>query len=146
LQVRAKIGKITASDSSGWMISMLNAIALLLICQLAGETLAHFLALPLPGPVIGMVLLLVALMLRAPLPEATAETADGILKHLSMLFVPAGVGVVQQLDLLGAEGGRLLGVIVLSTIFALAITAITFAAIARLMGADDEHEHKEASE
>lgn len=125
---------------------MLNAIALLLICQLAGETLAHFLALPLPGPVIGMVLLLLLLVLRAPLPEATGETADGILKHLSMLFVPAGVGVVQQLDLLGAEGGRLLGVIVISTIFALGVTAVTFAAIARLIGVDQEHEHKEVGE
>jgi holin-like protein len=125
---------------------MLNAIALLLICQLAGETVAHFMALPLPGPVIGMVLLLLALMLRAPLPDATGETADGILKHLSMLFVPAGVGVVQQLDLLGAEGGRLLAVIVLSTIFALGITAVTFAGIARLIGADNEHEQRKVGE
>lgn len=117
---------------------MLNAIALLLACQLAGETLAHFLFLPLPGPVIGMVLLLAALMLRAPLPEATASTADGLLKHLSMLFVPAGVGVVQQLDLLGEEGGRLLAVIAISTIFALAVTALTFAGVAKLLGVSGE--------
>lgn len=117
---------------------MLNAIALLLACQLAGETLARFLSLPLPGPVIGMVLLLAALMLRAPLPEATASTADGLLKHLSMLFVPAGVGVVQQLDLLGEEGGRLLAVIAISTIFALAVTALTFAGVAKLMGDSGE--------
>lgn len=121
---------------------MLHAIALLLVCQLAGETIAHALALPLPGPVIGMVLLLGALLLRAPLPEATASTADGLLKHLSMLFVPAGVGVVQQLDLLGAEGGRLIAVIVLSVIFALAVTAVTFAAVAKLIGAEDEHQER----
>ncbi len=125
---------------------MLNAITLLLICQLAGETLARVLMLPLPGPVIGMVLLLIGLLIRFPLPEATGETADGILKHLSMLFVPAGVGVVQQLDILGAEGGRLLIVIVLSTILALTVTAVTFAGVARLIGGDEEPELKEASE
>jgi holin-like protein len=115
---------------------MLHAIALLLGCQLAGETLTHFLSLPLPGPVIGMVLLLAALMLRLPLPQSTGDAADGILKHLSMLFVPAGVGVVQQLDLLGAEGGRLLAVIVISTLVALTVTALTFAGVAKLLGDD----------
>ena len=83
---------------------------------------------------------------RLSLPRATAETSDGLLKHLSMLFVPAGVGVVQQLDLLGEEGGRLLAVIVLSTIIALAVTALTFAAVARLMGVSGEEEREEPAE
>jgi putative effector of murein hydrolase LrgA (UPF0299 family) len=117
---------------------MLHAIVVLLVCQLAGETLAHFLALPLPGPVIGMMLLLAALMLRLPLPKATEGTADGLLQHLSLLFVPAGVGVVQQLDLLGAEGGRLLVVILGSTIVALAATALTFTWVAKLIGQSEE--------
>lgn len=117
---------------------MLHAIALLLVCQLAGETLAHFLALPLPGPVIGMMLLLAALMLRLPLPKATEGTADGLLQHLSLLFVPAGVGVVQQLDLLGTEGGRLLIVILGSVVIALTATALTFSWVAKLMGQSEE--------
>lgn len=117
---------------------MLHAIVVLLVCQLAGETLAHFLALPLPGPVVGMMLLLAALMLRLPLPRATEGTADGLLQHLSLLFVPAGVGVVQQLDLLGAEGGRLLVVILGSTIVALAATALTFTWVAKLIGQSEE--------
>ena len=117
---------------------MLHAIVVLLVCQLAGETLAHFLALPLPGPVIGMMLLLAVLTARLPLPKATEGTADGLLQHLSLLFVPAGVGVVQQLDLLGAEGGRLLLVILGSTIVALAATALTFTWVAKLMGQGDE--------
>jgi holin-like protein len=125
---------------------MLQAFALLLICQLAGETIAHFLSLPIPGPVIGMVLLLAALLLRAPLPEETGSTADGLLKNLSLLFVPAGVGVVQQLDLLGAIGGRLLLVIILSAVIALAVTALSFAAIARLMGVDKDHEEEETGQ
>ncbi|HWK87003.1 MAG TPA: CidA/LrgA family protein [Xanthobacteraceae bacterium] len=119
---------------------MLHAIVVLLVCQLAGETLAHFLALPLPGPVIGLMLLLAVLMLRVPLPKETEETADGLLRHLSLLFVPAGVGVVQQFDLLGAEGGRVMIVIFGSVIIALAATALTFTWVAKLMGQDNEHE------
>ena len=67
-----------------------------------------------------MVLLFVLLLARAPLPSAIDDTAGGILKHLSLLFVPAGVGVVQQLPLIGDEGIRLLVIILLSTIIALA--------------------------
>lgn len=119
---------------------MLHAVVVLLVCQLAGETLAHFLALPLPGPVIGLMLLLAVLMLRVPLPKETEETADGLLRHLSLLFVPAGVGVVQQFDLLGAEGGRVMIVIFGSVIIALAATALTFTWVAKLMGQDNEHE------
>jgi holin-like protein len=71
------------------------------------------------------------------LPAAIGDTSEGILKHLSLLFVPAGVGVVQQLKLLGDEGGRLILIIVLSTVIALTVTAVTFAALARALGDSD---------
>jgi putative effector of murein hydrolase LrgA (UPF0299 family) len=122
---------------------MLHAIALLLVCQLAGETAAHFLSLPIPGPVIGMVLLLAALLLRVPLPSETQSTSEGLLRHLSLLFVPAGVGVVQQLDFLGEAGPRLVALVVLTAIIALAATALTFAGIARLMGITGEENKRE---
>lgn len=96
-------------------------------------------ALPVPGPVVGMVLLFAALLMRAPLPKETGDTADGILKHLSLLFVPAGVGVVQHFTLLGGEGVRLLIVVVLGTVITLAVTAFTFAGVARLMGLSDQN-------
>jgi holin-like protein len=73
------------------------------------------------------------MVLKTPLPSALVETANGLLKHLSLLFVPAGVGVVQQLDRLGSEGVRLVAVIVLSTAITLAVTALTFAGVARLI-------------
>jgi holin-like protein len=119
------------------MHTMLAALASLLVCQLAGEAVVRVAALPVPGPVVGMVLLFVAMLLRAPLPTETGDTADGLLKHLSLLFVPAGVGVVQHLSLLGGDGLRLLAVVVLGTVITLAITALTFAGVARLMGASD---------
>lgn len=85
---------------------------------------------------IGLALLFVWLTARIPIPQTTHETADGILKHLSLLFVPAGVGVVQQLPLLGAEGWMLLTIILVSIALSLAATAITFAAVAKLMKID----------
>jgi holin-like protein len=117
---------------------MLHAFAILLCLQLAGEALVRAVGSPVPGPVIGLALLFVWLLTRIPLPQATHETADGILKHLSLLFVPAGVGVVQQLPLLGAEGWKLLAIILVSIALSLAATAVTFAAIAKLMKIDDE--------
>jgi putative effector of murein hydrolase LrgA (UPF0299 family) len=112
---------------------MLYAFAILLSCQLAGEAFVRALAFAVPGPVVGMVLLSALMLLKAPLPSELGDTADGLLKHLSLLFVPAGVGVVQQLDRLGGEGVRLLAVIVLSTAITLAVTALVFAGVARRM-------------
>lgn len=115
---------------------MLRAFAILLCLQLAGEAAVRALGSPLPGPVIGLALLFVWLVARIPIPQSTHETADGILRHLSLLFVPAGVGVVQQLPLLGAEGWKLLAIILVSITLSLAATAVTFAAIAKLMKID----------
>jgi putative effector of murein hydrolase LrgA (UPF0299 family) len=116
---------------------VLAAIAALLVCQLAGEAVVRALSLPVPGPVVGMVLLFALLLVRAPLPALISETADGLLKHLSLLFVPAGVGVVQHLELLGNTGLRLIAVVILTTVIALAVTALTFAGVARLLRIDD---------
>lgn len=122
---------------------MLHAFAILLSLQLAGEALVRAVGSPLPGPVIGMALLFLFLVARIPLPQATQETSDGLLKHLSLLFVPAGVGVVQQLPLLGAEGWKLLLVILVSITLSLAATAITFAALAKLMKIESDAPREE---
>lgn len=115
---------------------MLHAFAVLLCLQLAGEALVRAIDSPLPGPVIGLALLFVWLFAKLPLPQETNETSDAILKHLSLLFIPAGVGVVQQLPLLGSEGWKLLLIILVSIVLSLAATAVTFAALAKLMRID----------
>ena len=85
--------------------------------------LARGLALPVSGPVIGMLLLLLAL--RAPaVRERVAVCADFLLSHLSLLFVPVGVGVMTHLGLVGQYGVRMLIVIVLSTWIGLGVTAL----------------------
>ncbi|MEH3146404.1 MAG: CidA/LrgA family protein [Methylobacterium frigidaeris] len=119
---------------------MIVSLTLLLLCQLLGEILARGLSLPLPGPVIGMALLLVVLVLRdrrpgglpQPLVDGTLEsTGKGLLAHLSLLFVPAGVGVVGRLDVLAAHGVALAVTLVVSTAAALAATVLTFTWVAR---------------
>ena len=103
-------------------MNALRGLAWLLALQSVGELLARGLSLPFPGPVIGMVLLLVALQasaVRAPVQAC----ANFLLAHLSLLFVPVGVGVITHLGLLGQYGGRMLLVVVLSTWLGLAVTA-----------------------
>lgn len=103
---------------------MLKAITLLLLFQLAGEAVALFFALPVPGPVIGMGLLFAALALsRGPSAELRG-TAQNLLQHLSLLFVPAGVGVMLHLQRMADEWLPIVVALVLSTFLAIAATAV----------------------
>ena len=117
---------------------MLHAMTAILICQLLGETAARALHLPLPGPVLGMVLMLGLLVAYPPLLQTLRATAQGILMHLSLLFVPAGVGVVGHISTLGDQTAAILLAVVGSTIAAIAAGALTFAAVARLTGSQDD--------
>ncbi len=104
-------------------MNALSGLAWLLGLQSVGELLARGLSLPFPGPVVGMLLLLVAL--RAPaVREPVAACANFLLAHLSLLFVPVGVGVMTHLGLVGEFGVRMLVVVVLSTWIGLAVTAL----------------------
>jgi len=102
-------------------MTALRGLAVLLVFQALGEALAHAFALPFPGPVLGMILLLPALRL-AWLREPVRAAAEALLSHLSLLFVPVGVGVITHLDLISRYGVRLLLVIVVSTWIGLAVT------------------------
>jgi len=130
---------------------MIAALAAILLCQLLGEAIVRELGLPLPGPVIGMVLMLVALALRdtlhigwpRPLANGTLEgVARGLLANLALLFVPAGVGVIQNLGLLGQYGVALGIALVASTLAALIATVFTFVFVARLVGSRPDPESR----
>ena len=104
-------------------MNALRGLAFLLLLQSLGELLSRGLSLPFPGPVIGMLLLLLAL--RWPLVrQPVAACADFLLSHLSLLFVPVGVGVMTLLSIVSQYGGRMLVVLVLSTLIGLAVTAL----------------------
>ena len=105
----------------------IQGLAWLLTMQSMGELVSRGLALPFPGPVIGMMMLLLALRVPA-VREPVAACANFLLSHLSLLFVPVGVGVMTHLGLLGQYGVRMLLVIVLSTWIGLAVTALVLGA------------------
>lgn len=117
---------------------MLHALLAILACQLIGEAASHALALPLPGPVLGMILMVLALQLVPPLAAILRPVAQTILGHMSLLFVPAGVGVVGHFAAFSGQGLALALAIIGSTVAAIAVGALSFVAVARLTGNRDD--------
>jgi holin-like protein len=128
---------------------MLPAITLLIVLQLVGEVIARGLALPVPGPVIGLVLLLVGLMVRGARghspPPALEDTAQGLLRHLSLLFVPAGVGVTTLLATLREDGPAILVALAVSAVATIVVTALVMRALAPPPDAGEEGRAGDAS-
>jgi holin-like protein len=119
---------------------MIASLSLILLCQLAGEVIVRGLGLPMPGPVVGLIMLLLlllardrfAMLARGPLQGDGVEGASrGLLAHLSLLFIPAGVGVVQRLDVLAGNALAITAALVVSTTLSLGVTAWVFALVAR---------------
>ena len=106
----------------------LRGLALLLLCQSAGEVVARGAHLPLPGPVLGM-LVLVAMLGWQPLRAPAGQAADALLAHLSLLFVPVGVGVMTHLALISQYGVRMGLALLVSTWVGLAVTALVLRAL-----------------
>ncbi len=103
---------------------MIAYLTLILACQLAGEVIVGFLGLPVPGPVLGMVLLFLLLLWRGEVPEALDQTANGLLRGMSLLFVPAGAGVMLHFQLLGEALLPLSAALIVSTLATIAVTAL----------------------
>jgi holin-like protein len=118
---------------------MLQGFFILLACQLIGESVSRGLDVPIPGPVLGIMLLLLILAIRgrqtgtdlagrdAPLGLA----ADGLLRNLGLLFVPAGVGIVQSFHLVLAHGVAIVVALIGSTIITLSVTVCVFRLVSR---------------
>jgi holin-like protein len=124
---------------------MIISLTVILLCQLLGEVVARGLGWPLPGPVLGMLFLLVFLSLRGRIATRVPElgktldsTGKGLLAHLSLLFIPASVGVVQRLDVLAEYGIGLAVALVVSTFVTLVVTVVTFVVVSRLSGSSME--------
>jgi putative effector of murein hydrolase LrgA (UPF0299 family) len=124
---------------------MIESLLILLFCQLLGEALVHELTLPLPGPVAGMMLLFLALLWRGrkcpgdpQVPEALADTSDALLRNLSLLFIPAAVGIVQHTGILRQSGLAIAVSIVVSSVLAMAVTALVFERLGRLLHRPDD--------
>jgi len=117
---------------------MILHLLTLLAFQLVGELISRSLGLPIPGPVIGMALIFGLFLASSRAATAILPTAQGLLGHLSLLFVPAGVGITRHLDRLGEDGFAILAALAVSTIAAIALGALTFKLVARLTGGQEE--------
>jgi holin-like protein len=103
----------------------------LLAAQLAGEVVARGFNLAIPGPVLGLVFMLLALAVRPVLAARIEPVAGGLLANLSLLFVPAGVGVMRYGAMLRAHGLAIAAAIVVSTVLSLAVTSLVLTALER---------------
>ena len=101
---------------------MVRGFAILLLLQFLGESLSTLLALPVPGNVLGMGLLLLALNFKLVRPEWVEEAVNLLLSNLALFFVPAGVGVMVYFDLIAAEWLPIVVATVLSTFVVMAVT------------------------
>lgn len=110
---------------------MLSALTLILSCQLGGELVVRYFDLSIPGPVVGMVLLFAILLARGTVPADLGSVGDALLKHLALLFVPAGVGVMAHLGLLGQDWLPISVALVGSTVATIAVTALAMSWLAR---------------
>lgn len=104
-------------------MSFLAVITLLLIYQLIGELLVLSLNLPVPGPVIGMLLLFATLLIKRPMAAKMHHSVQQILSHFSLLFIPAGVGVMLHLPRIQEEWLAITLALVISTLLGLLLTA-----------------------
>ena len=113
------------------MSPLLAGFTWLLVFQCLGEALVRLAGLPIPGPVAGLALLFAVLLLLSEVPNALAAAAEGLARHLSLLFVPAGVGVMAYLGRIADEWLPIVVALFVSTLLAIAATALTFAWLVR---------------
>jgi holin-like protein len=118
-------------DDKGQVLMILKFITLLLLCQLAGEVFVLWSGLPVPGPVVGMALLFVGLTLQGGIPAGLGRVVDGLLSHLSLLFVPAGVGLMRHLSMLRDEWLAISLSLVLSAVLTIAVTGVVMSLLIR---------------
>ena len=112
---------------------MLSAIALILAFQVVGEVISRSAGIPVPGPVIGMILMLLAFFVKDDLIGRIRPTGGVLLSNLSLIFVPAGVGVMRYGDLFLREGLAIGAVLVISTLIAMLVTAYTIIFVDKLV-------------
>jgi len=112
-------------------MSLIIGLSILLGCQFLGEIVSRTFALPVPGPVLGMLILLIALMIRGGIPKSLRTMGEGLLKYLTLLFVPAGVGLIQHFGLISREIWILIITLIVSTSLTILVTSQTLQRVAR---------------
>ena len=117
---------------------MLFYLTLIFSCQLAGELITSLTGIPVPGPVLGMALLFIGLLIKGRLPDTLGQVADTLAVNLSLLFVPAGVGVMLHARLIARELVPITVALVASTLIAIAVTALMMRRLGRPSAAGEK--------
>jgi holin-like protein len=117
-------GASAPSKASAQDCLFARSFAILLGFQCLGELIAYVTRVPVPGPVLGMVLLLCLLSAKPSVVPAVEQVSRGLLNHLSLLFVPAGVGVMVFAEQLKSQLFAIALAIIVSTILSMAVTAL----------------------
>jgi putative effector of murein hydrolase LrgA (UPF0299 family) len=115
---------------------MLEYLTLILACQLIGEFAVSTADIPFPGPVAGMILLFIFLLIKQEIPDELGNVAGALLNNLSLMFVPAGVGVMVHFELLGTDALPLSIALVVSTLLTIAITALVMMLLNKKVSTD----------
>ncbi len=115
---------------------MLEYLTLILACQLIGEFAVSTANIPFPGPVAGMILLFIFLSIKGSIPEALGDVSSALLNNLSLMFVPAGVGVMVHFELLGTDALPLSIALVVSTLLTIVITALVMMLLSKKISAE----------
>ena len=120
-------------------MNFLNGLIIIIIYQLVGEVFVLSLEIPIHGPVVGMFLLFISLLLKRRMPESLDYTSTSLLSHLSLLFIPAGVGVMVHFERIAKEWIPISFALTIGTLATLAISALVMQGFSHLLGsrADD---------
>jgi holin-like protein len=105
--------------------TMVYTLAALLLFQCLGEAIVFVLGLPIPGAVMGMLLLFFALLSFPSLLEKLEESSHHLLKHMALFFIPAGVGIMVTASGIAQHWFALLVAVVVSTVLSLIVTAVS---------------------
>ncbi len=114
-------------------MNLIKGMAVLLFYQLLGTVMGLLLGLAIPGPVLGMILLFVSLLLMGRVPAFLGFTSSNLLAHLSLLFIPAGVGVITHLQRIGSEWVAIVTTLFVSTVVSMAVTALVMQKVIQLL-------------
>lgn len=117
---------------------MLEGFAVLLLFQLIGELITRLSGIPVPGPVLGMALLLLAVLLLKKVPGGVRSASEGLLRYLPLLFVPAGVGLINHGLLLKQDIWVISITLVVSTSLTLIVTVLVLQGLKKLWGIEKD--------
>jgi len=120
---------------------MLYTLAILMIFQCLGEATVFILKWNIPGSVVGMLLLFFALLASPRLMKKIEESSHHVLKHMSLFFIPAGVGIMVSASGIAQHWLALLLAIVISTLLTLAVTAASMRILMEPNGDHAESSH-----